>query len=50
MDSNEYPVKGQGFTIEHAAAVVVIGSLVFLILIRRGFRGISAGGVSVGIR
>jgi hypothetical protein len=32
-----------------AAAVLVIGSLVFLILIRRGFRGISVGGVSVGV-
>jgi hypothetical protein len=50
QDPNEYPVKGQGFTVEHAAAVVVIGSLLFLILVRRGFRGISAGGVSVGIR
>lgn len=32
-----------------AAAILVIGSLVFLILVRRGFRGVSAGGVSVGI-
>lgn len=50
QDPNEYPVKGQGFTVEYAAAIVVIGALVFLILVRRGFRGISAGGVSVGIR
>lgn len=33
-----------------AAAAVVIGALVFLILVKRGFRGISAGGVSVGVR
>lgn len=32
-----------------AAAALVIGSLIFLILIRRGFRGVSVGGVSVGV-
>lgn len=32
-----------------AAAALVIGSLVFLVLVRRGFRGISVGGVSVGV-
>lgn len=32
-----------------AAAMLVLGCLVFLILVRRGFRGVSAGGVSVGI-
>lgn len=32
-----------------AAAMLVIGSLVFLILVRRGFRGVSAGGVSVSV-
>lgn len=32
-----------------AAAALVIGSLVFLILVRRGFRGVSVGGVSVGV-
>lgn len=32
-----------------AAAALVIGSLLFLILVRRGFRGVSVGGVSVGI-
>lgn len=42
--------NASGFTTEYAAAAVVIGSLVFLILVRRGFRGISAGGVSVGVR
>lgn len=33
-----------------AAAALVLGSLAFLILIKRGFRGISVGGVSVGVR
>jgi hypothetical protein len=47
------PVRGNmsGLTTEHAAAVVVIGSLVFLILIRRGFRGVGVpgvGGVKLG--
>lgn len=32
-----------------AAAALVIGCLLFLILIRRGFRGVSVGGVSVGV-
>lgn len=42
------PVRGNmsGLTTEHAAAVVVIGSLVFLILIRRGFRGVGIPGVA----
>lgn len=38
-------------TTEHAAAVVVIGALVFLVAIRRGFRGIGVpgvGGIHVG--
>lgn len=33
----------------HAAGVLVIGALVFLVLVRRGFHGISVGGVSVGV-
>lgn len=37
-----------GISTEHAAAVVVIGSLIGLILIRQGFRGVSVGGLSVG--
>lgn len=45
-----HPVKGQGFTTEHAAAVIVIGSLVGLILLRRGFRGVGVPGVgSIGV-
>lgn len=50
--ADEYanPVKGGGISTEHAAAVVVLGALAFLILVRRGFRGVSAGGVGVSIR
>jgi hypothetical protein len=36
-----------GFTTAHSAGVIVVGSLVALILIRRGFRGFSAGGAGV---
>lgn len=49
-NEQEYPISGGGFTTEHAAAAIVIGALVALVLIRRGFRGVSVGGVSVGIR
>lgn len=43
-------VDGRGLSTEHAAAVLVIGALAILILIRRGFRGVSVGGVGVSIR
>lgn len=45
------PVRGagMGMSTEHAAAAVVIGSLIFLIMIRRGFRGIGVPGVG-GLR
>lgn len=43
------PVKQGGLMTEHAAAAVVIGSLVFLVMIRRGFRGVSVGKVSGGL-
>lgn len=33
-----------------AAAAIVLGSLVFLFLVRRGFRGVSVGGISVGVK
>jgi hypothetical protein len=46
----DHPVKGQGFTTEYAAAVIVFGSLLFLIMVRRGFRGVSAGGVGISIK
>ncbi len=45
------PVKAAGgIGTEHAAAVLVIGSLALLVLIRSGFRGVNVGGVSVGVR
>lgn len=43
------PIRG-GFTTEHAAAALTLGALALLILIARGFRGLSVGGVSVGVR
>lgn len=44
------PVKGaNGFSTEHAAAVIVIGALAFLIAVRRGFRGVNVGGVGVTV-
>jgi hypothetical protein len=49
--SYENPIKTfGGFSTEHMAGAVVIGALVFLILVGRGFRGLSAGGVHVGVR
>jgi hypothetical protein len=44
-DEMTNPIKGTGFTTEHATAAIVIGALVLLILIRRGFRGLSVPGV-----
>lgn len=43
-------VQPTGLTAERAAAAIVLGALVFLWLINRGFRGVSVGGVSVGVR
>lgn len=38
------------FNTEHATGLIVVGALVGLILIRRGFRGVSAGGFSVTVK
>lgn len=47
----ENPVKMEGgLDTAKAAWILVIGSLVFLILVRRGFRGVSVAGVSVGVK
>jgi hypothetical protein len=46
----DHPVKGAGFTTEYAAAIIVFGSLAFLIMVRRGFRGVNVGGVGVSIK
>lgn len=48
--ATEQKVRGGAGNVEYSTAAVVIGALLFLILIRRGFRGVSAGGLSVGIR
>ena len=40
-----HPVNGSMFDTEHACAGVVIGSLILLWAIRRGFRGLGAPGV-----
>lgn len=40
------PVSGfRGLTTERATAVLVIGCLIVLILLRRGFRGVGVPGV-----
>jgi hypothetical protein len=44
------PIMGAGMDTQHYAAVIVIGALGFLYLIRRGFRGLSVGGFSVNAR
>ena len=48
----QHPVKGvTGLSTEHAAGIIVIGSLVVLILIRRGFRGVTVPGVGgIGLK
>lgn len=48
---SENPVKGPGWNTEHAVAGLVIGCVVALILIRRGFRGVGipgVGGMNIG--
>jgi len=49
---NVHPIKGAGtITTEKMAAALVIGALIFLILVRRGFAGINVrglGGVNIG--
>lgn len=46
---NRQTIKGVGLSTEHAAAAVVIGALLALILIKRGFRGVNVGGIHVGV-
>jgi len=45
-----HPVKMGAISTEHVAGGLVIGALVFLILVRRGFRGMNVGGVGVSVR
>lgn len=49
MYENEEMTEGLLST-PHAAAAIVIGALAFLWVINRGFRGVSVGGVSVGVK
>jgi hypothetical protein len=43
------PLKGQGLSTEQAAAAIVLGSLVALIAVRRGFRGLSVSRATGGL-
>lgn len=45
LNNAENPVKTGGWNTEHAVAGLVIGCLVALILLRRGFRGVGMPGV-----
>lgn len=47
---DEYAVSTNGFDTPYAAAGIVLGSLLALILIRRGFRGVSVGGVGLSVK
>jgi hypothetical protein len=49
-DDANHPITVGWWSTEHVAGALVIGALILLILIGRGFRGVSAGGVSVGVR
>jgi hypothetical protein len=43
------PVPANGLTTERAAGALVLGALAALIMIRRGFRGVSVGRISGGL-
>lgn len=45
----ENPVPDKGGNTEYMAAAIVIGALVALVMINRGFRGVSVGRVSGGL-
>lgn len=46
---NPIDANNTGGNTQYAAAGIVLGALAALVLIRRGFRGVSVGGVSVGV-
>ncbi len=48
--ADDYPVGNSGVDTPRAAAGIVLGALVALWLLRRGFRGVSVGGVNVGVK
>jgi len=43
------PIKRGGITTEHATGIIVVGALVALVAINRGFRGVSVGKLSGGL-
>lgn len=45
----KWTVSTEGWPTENWVAVVVIGALALLILIRMGFRGVSFGGASINV-
>lgn len=50
LNYDDHPVRESGLTTERATAGLVIGCLVALILVRRGFRGVGIPGVgSIGV-
>lgn len=44
------PAEGAGISTEMVTGAIVIGAVIALVLIKRGFRGVSVGGLSVGIK
>jgi hypothetical protein len=45
------PVQGGvGWDTQQFAAIVVFGSMLFLFLVRRGFRGLNVGGINVSLK
>ena len=49
-DYGQSPVRNTNFATSHAAGGVVVGALVLLILIRRGFRGVGVLGANVSVK
>jgi hypothetical protein len=47
--SNPVGNLGMGWDTPQYTAVVVIGAMLFLVMIRRGFRGVSLGGASLRV-
>ena len=41
---------GEGIPVEYVTGAIVIGALVFLILVKRGFRGVNVAGIAVGVK
>jgi len=41
---------GEGIPAEYVTGALVIGALLFLILVKRGFRGVNVAGISLGVK